>query len=88
VLQLKGRYDVALDKQKNGTYALAFDAWGGDIAREIGNPLVKGPVSTVAKFLQTYAKHAAILAAQAKGYYVAGCTVDAKGNVNLTLNVP
>jgi hypothetical protein len=87
VLKLKGRYDVGLDKQADGTYALAFDPWGGDIHKELGNT-AKGANATVGKFLQSYAKHAAINAATAKGYSVAGTSVDKHGNVNLILNVP
>lgn len=87
VLRLKGRYDVGLNKQKDGSYALAFDPWGGDIQRELGNA-AKGPNAVVGKFLQAYAKHAAINAATAKGYSVSGTSIDKNGNVNLILNVP
>ena len=89
VLRVKnGRYDVALDRQPDGKYTLAFDTWGGDIFRELGNAKATGLNQAVGKFLQTYAKHAAINAATAKGYFVNGCTTDAKGNINLILNVP
>ena len=88
VLKLKGRYDVGLDKQSDGTYALAFDAHGGDVFNQCGNNKVMGPSRAVAKFVQTYAKHAAINAATAKGYMVSGTTVDKEGNVNILVNVP
>lgn len=88
VIKCEGRYDVGLDKQTDGTYNLAFDAWGGDISKQIGNSKVTGNQSPVAKFLQSYGKHAAINAAMAKGYTVTGTTVDAKGNVNILVNVP
>jgi hypothetical protein len=87
VLKLKGRYDVGLNKQPDGSYALAFDPWGGDIHKELGNA-AKGANATVGKFLQSYAKHAAINAATAKGYSVSGTSVDKHGNINLILNVP
>lgn len=87
VLKLKGRYDVGLDKQTDGTYALAFDVWGGDIHKELGNNAANGN-GTVGKFLQSYAKFAAINAATAKGYSVGGTTTDAQGNINLILNIP
>ena len=83
------RYDVGLDRQANGTYALAFDAWGGDIAKQIGDTRCKDKaMAPVAKFVQSYTKHAAIQAAQAKGYIVSGSSVNPKtGEVNLTINV-
>lgn len=83
------RYDIGLDKQSNGTYAMAFDAWGGDIQKHVGDMRCSdNAMKPVARFVQTYTKHAAIQAAMAKGYSVSGCTVDAKtGAVNLTINV-
>ncbi|KQN96863.1 DUF1257 domain-containing protein [Paenibacillus sp. Leaf72] len=36
VIQLKGPYDVALNKQSNGTYDLQTDWWAGHVEREIG----------------------------------------------------
>lgn len=88
VLKLDGPYDVGLDKTADGKYELAFDSWGGHIHKQLGNAKAKGSNATVSKFLQAYSKHAAINAATAKGYFVSGCTYDAKGNLNLVLNVP
>jgi len=87
VLKLDGRYDVGLDKKTNGEYELVFDSHGGDISRVLGNN-AEGANRTVGKFLQIYAKHAAINAATAKGYSVAGTSVAANGEIQLTLNVP
>jgi hypothetical protein len=82
------RYDVGLQKQKDGTYAMVYDAWAGEVSSVLGDNRAKGPVSQVAKFVQTYTKHAAINAAVAKGYTVSGCTVHpTTGKVNLTINV-
>lgn len=86
VLKLKGKYDVGLVKEGSG-YALVYDSWDGHVAAELGNSKATAN-KPVAKFLQTYAKHAAMLAARAKGYMVQGCTTDAQGNVQLTLAVP
>lgn len=85
----ESRYDVGLDQGADGKFTMAFDAWAGEIAKHLGDNRVKGQGATVAKFMQSYTKHAAINAAQAKGYTVTGTTVDAKtGEVLLTINVP
>jgi hypothetical protein len=88
VVKCAGRYDVGLDRQKDGSYELAFDAWGGDIGKQLGNNKVQGTQQGVAKFLQTYAKYATINAAVAKGYMIGGTTTDAKGNINVMVTVP
>lgn len=31
-------YDIALTKQKDGTYAIAYDAWAGHIRGQVGDP--------------------------------------------------
>ena len=83
------RYDVGLDRDGKGGFTLAFDAWGGDLAKQIGDSRCKDKaMAPVSKFIQSYTKHAAMQAAQAKGYIVSGCVVNPKtGEVNLTINV-
>lgn len=83
-----GKYDVGLEK-KDGKYSLVFDAWGGHIQNQIGDSRCKDAgMRPIAKFVQSYTKHAAMQAAQAKGYIVSGCVINPKtGEVNLTINV-
>jgi len=95
VLKLVGsRYDLGLDLQDDGTYATVFDEWQGDIARKIGAdgnlcPMPNSPEGKaqhgIGKFMQSYAKHAAMNAAVAQGYMVEGAFTDEKGNIQLTL---
>lgn len=86
-------YDVGLDLQADGSYAPVFDEWSGHVSRNIGAtcPLPGTPEGraqhAIGKFLQGYAKHAAMNAALAQGYMVEGSEVDADGNVHLTLAV-
>lgn len=89
VIKLPGRYDIGLDKGTDGKYTMVFDAWGGDIAKAIGDSRAKGGMATVAKFVQGYTKQAAINAAVARGYMVSGSTTNPKtGAVQLIINVP
>ena len=36
VVQLKGPYDIALNKQTDGTYGLTADLWQGHVEKEVG----------------------------------------------------
>ncbi len=36
VIQLKGPYDIALNKQPDGTYDLTADLWNGHVEKEVG----------------------------------------------------
>ncbi len=62
VIQLKGPYDIAVNKQPDGTFGLTTDWWNGHVEREVG----KG----YSKLLQLYAVHKASLEARKKGYSV------------------
>lgn len=85
------QYDVGFDLQKDGTYAPVFDEWGNYVGGQIGaacpmpNTQEGRAQHAIGKFLQSYAKHAAINAAVAQGYMVEGTEVDADGNVHLML---
>lgn len=36
VIKLKGPYDIALNWQEDGNYALTTDWWGGHVEKEVG----------------------------------------------------
>jgi len=62
VIQLKGPYDIALNHQEDGTYALTTDWWDGHVEAEVG----KG----YGKLLQLYAVQKATLEAKKRGHLI------------------
>jgi hypothetical protein len=91
VLKLKGAYDVGFQKQADGSFTPVYDTYQSHVGKQIGATC---PMPTTAagrtqhqmgQLLQGYAKHAAIEQANAQGYYVEQSSVDAEGNVHLTL---
>ncbi len=62
VIQLKGPYDIALQKELGGSYALTADLWNGHVEQEVGNGY--------GKLLQLYAVHKAMKEARRKGHMV------------------
>src|SRR5689334_6412087 len=62
VIQLKGPYDIALNKQPDGSFGLTADLWNGHVEQEVG----KG----YGKLLQLYGVHKATLEARKKGHLV------------------
>src|SRR5436189_5879873 len=60
VIRLKGPYDVAVNKQKDGTFALTCDWWDGHVEKEVG--------TNYGKLLQLYGVHKAIREAKRKGH--------------------
>jgi len=62
VIQLKGPYDIAVNKQKSGTFDLTCDWWGGHVENEVGK--------NYGKLLQLYGVHKAIREAKRKGHLV------------------
>jgi hypothetical protein len=62
VIRLKGLYDIALNKQADGTYGLTADLWQGRVEQEVG--------SKYGKLLQLYGVHKATLEARRKGLSV------------------
>jgi len=62
VVQLKGPYDVALNKQPDGSFGLTADLWEGHVEQEVGQ--------NYGKLLQLYGVHKAILEARKKGHMV------------------
>ncbi|MBA4150540.1 MAG: DUF1257 domain-containing protein [Verrucomicrobia bacterium] len=62
VIQLKGPYDVALNKQADGSFGLTSDLWNGHVEQEVGKDY--------GKLLQLYGVHKAIREARRKGHLV------------------
>ncbi len=49
VIRLKGPYDIALNKQADGTFGLTSDLWNGHVEKEVGQGY--------GKLLQLYGVH-------------------------------
>lgn len=62
VIQLKGPYDIALNKQADGTFGIASDLWNGHVEKEVGQGY--------GKLLQLYGVHKATMEARKKGLSV------------------
>ncbi len=62
VIKLKGPYDIALNKQQDGTYGLTADLWNGHVEKEVGQGY--------GKLLQLYGVHKATMEARKKGLSV------------------
>ncbi len=62
VIQLKGPYDIAVQKQKDGTFGLTSDLFAGHVEEEVGK--------NYGKLLQLYAVHKAMKEARRRGHLV------------------
>ena len=62
MVQLKGPYDIALNKQADGTFGLTADLWQGHVEKEVGQEY--------GKLLQLYGVHKATIEARKKGLSV------------------
>ena len=62
VVQLKGPYDIALNKQPDGSFGLTADLWQGHVEQEVG--------ANYGKLLQLYGVHKAIREARKKGHLI------------------
>ena len=62
VIQLKGPYDIALNKQADGTFGITSDLWNGHVEKEVGQGY--------GKLLQLYGVHKATVEARKKGLSV------------------
>jgi hypothetical protein len=63
VIQLKGPYDIALNKQADGSFALTADLWQGHVEKEVGQ--------NYGKLLQLYGVHKATIEGRKKGLWSA-----------------
>lgn len=84
-------YDIGFDLQTDGSYLPVLDTWSNKIEMQIGS-VCPMPTSdegkaqhAMGRFLQSYAKQAAIEAATQNGYMVESATADDKGTVHLVL---
>ena len=62
VIKLKGPYDIALNKQKDGAYGITSDLWAGHVEQEVGK--------SYGRLLQLYAVHKATREARKRGHFV------------------
>jgi hypothetical protein len=62
VIRLTGPYDIAVNKQANGTLGLTTDWWEGHVERQVG--------AGFGRILQLYAVHKATTEARKKGFSV------------------
>lgn len=92
VLRLKdGKYDLGFEKQADGSYTPIFDEHANYVGGQIGaacpmpNTKEGRTQHQIGRFMQNYAKHAAMNAARDKGQLVESCTVDNQGRVKITI---
>ena len=76
VVKLKGPYDIALNKQPDGTYGLTTDWWAEHVEKEVGK--------NYGKLFQLYGVHKAIQEAKKKGFTANRKTLP-NGAIKLTL---
>ena len=76
VIRLKGPYDIAVNKQPDGTFGLTTDWWAGHVEKEIGKDY--------GRLLQLYGVHKATLEARRKGLSVQRQS-QPNGNIKLVL---
>jgi len=62
VIQLKGPYDIAVNKQPDGTFGVTADLWQGHVEQEVGQGY--------GRLLQLYGVHKAMFEARKKGHFV------------------
>lgn len=60
VIRLKGPYDIAVNRQQDGTLGLICDWWGGHVEKEVGK--------NYGRLLQLYGVYKAQAEARRKGY--------------------
>jgi hypothetical protein len=76
IIRLKGPYDVALNRQTDGTYGLSTDWWDGHVEKEVG--------SNYGRLLQLYAVHKTAREARKRGLSVQRLQ-RTDGSIKLTL---
>jgi hypothetical protein len=62
VIKLKGPYDIALNKQQDGSFGITADLWDGHVEREVGKDY--------GKLMQLYAVHKTMIEARKKSLSV------------------
>ncbi len=76
VIRLKGPYDIAVNRQEDGTFGLTCDWWGGHVEQEVG--------TNYGRLLQLYGVCKAQAEARRKGYPVRRLTLG-DGSIKLTI---
>ena len=76
VIRLNGPYDIALNKQPDGSYGLIADLYAGHVENEVGQ--------NYGKLLQLYGIHKTMQEARKKGYSAMRKT-QADGSIKLPL---
>ena len=76
VIKLQGPYDIALNQQPDGTYALTTDWWNGYVEKEVG--------VSYSKLFQLYGVHKAQREARRKGFVTNRKTLP-NGAIKLTI---
>ena len=76
VIKLKGPYDIAANRQDDGTYGLTTDWYDDHVETEVG--------TNYGRLLQLYGVHKARIEAQKKGYTVRRQTL-ADGAIKLVI---
>lgn len=76
IARLKGPYDVAFNRQANGTFEASTDWHGGHVAREVGE--------NYSRLTDVYTAHKLTDKARAKGLFVTR-TVNRNGGIRLTV---
>ena len=76
VIKLRGPYDIAVNRQQDGTFGLTTDWWDDHVEKEVG--------ANYGRLLQLYGVHKARIEAQRKGYTVRRQTL-ADGAIKLMI---
>ena len=76
VIQLKGPYDIALNRQTDSSYGITADLWAGHVEKEVG--------TKYGRLLQLYAVHKATKEARKKGHFVSRSTKQ-DGSIKLVI---
>jgi len=76
VIQLRGPYDIAVDRAEGGKYGFSADWWDGHVAREVG--------AGYGRLMQNYGVHKTLREARTRGLR-ATRQVEADGSILLTL---
>ena len=76
VIRLKGPFDIAVNRQKDGTFGLTTDWWAGHVEQEVG--------ANYGRLLQLYGVNKASREARRKGYTVARSTLQ-DGSIKLAI---
>ena len=77
MIRLKGPYDVAVNRQADGTYGLTTDWYNNHVEAEVG--------AKYGKLIQLYGIHKATIEARKKGWTVQRKQVG--NNIKLTIGV-